>query len=644
MDLGISDTEELFQGLKDQWGVGCPIPLDQHAVSVSLPKWADVVGYEEGEERVIQQMSMGYPRFKVHISIEMFNQYCKDRFCVSEGMGAITLPGSIVANRFIAFVSHSEPDMARNCVVYDVEELPECLREKISFVAYPIGAASLAKAFWQHTGEIPSSRLVERCLRSLHLEPHCLVKRYSSDKLSILVDEKSEQNQSLCVLEQTEQFETKIKQRILSALELPSADPRYCRLTVSGMAAIFTSLRVAISFHKTKNLPGHILPSTIVFGFPYLDTLKLNQRPEFVAGGCTFLGLGDDEDVDTVERILSEQDQGNTRVCALFTEVPSNPLLKLPDLGRLSELAKQHNFLLIVDDTISGFAQVDLFSGEPVESFSRTSDNPHSSEEVKAASDAEQICSAQHSTASIGRDARKVKVDMICSSLTKIFNGRGDVLAGSVVVNPSADHSALLMTLLESESAVSPSLFEGDLRVLVKNSESYESRCLHIMQVTYQLAEWLQNHPMVAKVWHPCLYKKDSLGQRRVRQLLRNRRLRDIGDATPGFGCLLSFVMKGVTDSTDDDCLKLRQISEAFFDNLHCLKGPSLGTPYTLCCPYTLLAHYTETDWAKLQGVPRCLIRVSVGLEPWEVLLKRFETALDAAAAVREVLSNAPFP
>ena len=141
---------------------------------------------------------------------------------------------------------------------------------------------------------------------------------------------------------------------------------------------------------------------------------------------------------------------------------------------------------------------------------------------------------------------------------------------------------------------------------------------------------------MVAKVWHPCLYKKDSLGQSRVRQLLRNRRLQEVGDATPGLGCLLSLMLKGTEDSTDTDCPRLQVISEAFFDNLHCLKGPSLGTPYTLCCPYTLLAHYAETDWAKQQGVPRCLIRVSVGLEPWEVLRKRFEVALDAAAEARE--------
>lgn len=628
------DPEELFEGRKDQWAVGCPIPLDQHAVSVSLPKWADVVGYEEGEERVTQQMSMGYPRFKVHSSIDTFNDYCREKFCVPESMGAIALPGSIVANRFVTFVGHSEPEMARNCVVYEVKELSESLREQLAFVSYPIGAAHLAKAFWQHTGEIPSSRLVECCLRCLNLEPPSLIKRYSSDDLTALVDGETEQKLSLDVLDRREEYDGKIKERILKILEIPQADPRCCRLTVSGMAAVFTGLRVATSFHRTKNLPEHILPSTIVFGFPYLDTLKLNQRSEFVAGGCTFMGVGEDEDLDTVEKMLREQNEGNTRVCALFTEIPSNPLLKLPDLARLSKLALEFDFLLIVDDTISGFAQVDLLSGEPVDSFLSSSSN--ASDEGKAAAVSDAVFRAGSAAQVEDGTGYKVKVDMLCSSLTKIFSGRGDVLAGSVVINPGAKHGPLLTRLLSSESAVSPNLFCPDMKVLYNNSESYEIRCLRIMQVTHQLAEWLEEHPMVAKVWHPCLYKKDSLGQSRVRQLLRNRRLQEVGDATPGLGCLLSLMLKGTEDSADTDCPRLQVISEAFFDNLHCLKGPSLGTPYTLCCPYTLLAHYAETDWAKQQGVPRCLIRVSVGLEPWEVLRKRFEVALDAAAEARE--------
>jgi cystathionine gamma-synthase len=58
---------------------------------------------------------------------------------------------------------------------------------------------------------------------------------------------------------------------------------------------------------------------------------------------------------------------------------------------------------------------------------------------------------------------------------------------------------------------------------------------------------------------------------------------------------------------------------QLFFDALNIAKGPSLGANFTLVCPYTLLAHYTELEWAESFGVDRRLVRVSVGLEDYEV-------------------------
>lgn len=71
--------------------------------------------------------------------------------------------------------------------------------------------------------------------------------------------------------------------------------------------------------------------------------------------------------------------------------------------------------------------------------------------------------------------------------------------------------------------------------------------------------------------------------------------------------------------------------ARAFFDVLRCAKGPSLGTNFTLASPYTLLAHYTELDWAAKYGVESALVRVSVGLEDKEVLERWFREALEAA-------------
>ena len=65
-----------------------------------------------------------------------------------------------------------------------------------------------------------------------------------------------------------------------------------------------------------------------------------------------------------------------------------------------------------------------------------------------------------------------------------------------------------------------------------------------------------------------------------------------------------------------------------FFDALRVSKGPNLGTSYTLACPFTILAHFNELQFAERCGVSRWLVRVAVGLEPAEELISRFGEAL----------------
>jgi len=89
-------------------------------------------------------------------------------------------------------------------------------------------------------------------------------------------------------------------------------------------------------------------------------------------------------------------------------------------------------------------------------------------------------------------------------------------------------------------------------------------------------------------------------------------------DGQAGFGGLFSILFHAPNGST------------AFFDALPFYKGPSLGTNFTLACPYTILAHYYELEWAAQYGIDRNLIRVAVGLEDRDVLIKGFQEALDA--------------
>jgi cystathionine gamma-synthase len=71
-----------------------------------------------------------------------------------------------------------------------------------------------------------------------------------------------------------------------------------------------------------------------------------------------------------------------------------------------------------------------------------------------------------------------------------------------------------------------------------------------------------------------------------------------------------------------------------FFDKLEVQKGPSLGTNFTLACPFVILAHYTELEWTESLGVERDLVRISVGLEQEGELREVVRRALEAAEGV----------
>jgi len=102
--------------------------------------------------------------------------------------------------------------------------------------------------------------------------------------------------------------------------------------------------------------------------------------------GCYFLGHGLDSDIDALQSILEKELKSNPErpLLALFTEFPSNPLLRSANLPRLRELADRYDFLIVVDETIGNFVNVQVL--------------PYA--------------------------------DIVVSSLTKIFSGASNVMGG----------------------------------------------------------------------------------------------------------------------------------------------------------------------------------------------------------------------
>ncbi len=290
---------------------------------------------------------------------------------------------------------------------------------------------------------------------------------------------------------------------------------------------------------------------TVQFGFPYVDTLKIQQR--FHPTDYTFLPAGDSAELDRLESLLK-----SAKIAAVFCETPTNPLLTCPDLVRLRRMADQHGFILIVDDTLGACLNLNVL--------------PYA--------------------------------DLVVTSLTKYFSGRGDVLAGSLVINPAGRHADRLRKVICDD--FEELLCDMDAEVLLENSNDLEQRVQMTNSSAQRLALFLAAHPAVERVYHPAVGQEPE-----YRQIQREN---------GGTGGLMSILLRNAAQATP-----------GVFDRLRVCKGPNLGTIFTLCCPYTILAHYNELDFVESCGVSRWLLRVSIGNEPFEDLRSRFESALAPA-------------
>ena len=119
---------------------------------------------------------------------------------------------------------------------------------------------------------------------------------------------------------------------------------------------------------------------TLQLGFPYVDVLK---QPQVVFHGSELLSSTELGDIAAALDRLEP--------AAVIVELPSNPLLRCVDLPAVAELAHARGIPLIADDTIG--------TGINLEAL------PYA--------------------------------DLIFTSLTKSFAGRGNVMAGCLLISPN---------------------------------------------------------------------------------------------------------------------------------------------------------------------------------------------------------------
>jgi cystathionine beta-lyase/cystathionine gamma-synthase len=225
-----------------------------------------------------------------------------------------------------------------------------------------------------------------------------------------------------------------LRQLELALAELQGRDA--CLLTGSGVAAI------AIALLGLLKAGDHV----VYFAELYPPTRALVRR---LLGryGVTSTMLSID-DAAGLERVLAEKP---TRVVAF--ESPTNPVLKVVDIARITSIARAHGALTLLDNTLGGL-----------------------------------------------HNHGQYEVDLYAHSLTKYASGHGDVMGGAVIARRE-----LVEGLREDATNLGPTLDPHATYLILRGLKTYflrwDAQCRNAMRV----AEFLAARPEVARVRYPGL-------------------------------------------------------------------------------------------------------------------------------------------
>lgn len=363
-----------------------------------------------------------------------------------------------------------------------------------------------------------------------------------------------------------------LKERIVQLLQRAPRDDRATRLLRPARDVFLYPTGMGAIFHTSNTLLAHRRGSVVVAGVVFHNTY--HHLLEEVPQGWKHAGPVDGEGLDALEAWLDGEADAGRQVSYLLVEFPGNPTLASADLVRLKRLSETHGFVLVVDDTVSGFANVDVLP----------------------------LC------------------DVLLTSLTKSFSGLADVMGGSVVLNPLSAHHPALSSLWAARHR--NELFAPDAEVLLSNARGFLPRTQILNRNARAVADFLHAEASdpaspVARVLYPSL-----LADRPRYDACRTVPTDELPE--PGYGCLLSVDF----DSADS--------ARLFYDSCGFYPSPHLGGHVTLMFAYNMFVFGKtpeERAYFRGLGVKEESIRISVGLEDVGDLI---DTLQDALRAVRE--------
>ena len=246
---------------------------------------------------------------------------------------------------------------------------------------------------------------------------------------------------------------------------------------------------------------------------------------------------------------------GNTKL--VWVETPTNPLMKLADIAEIAKITKKHNILFAVDNTFATpYLQKPLDLG----------------------------------------------ADIVMHSATKYLGGHSDVIAGALIIKDKALGEELHFKQFATGATLGPL----DSFLVLRGIKTLHLRVQRHCENGGKVAEFLDNHPLVERVYYPGLASHPYHGIAKKQM--------------SGFGGMVTFTFKS---GKKEDAIK-------FLENLKVFTlAESLGGVESLANHPALMTHASiPEDKRKEVGITDDLVRLSVGIEDIEDLLLDIEQAL----------------
>jgi cystathionine gamma-synthase len=247
----------------------------------------------------------------------------------------------------------------------------------------------------------------------------------------------------------------------------------------------------------------------------------------------------------------------NTKL--LVSESPTNPHMSIVDLDRFADIGRRHDVETLIDATLA---------------------TPYNLRPITAG------------------------IDFVLHSVTKYLAGHNDLLAG--VVAGSKQQLESIRNLRGIMGAINS---PQNCYLLLRGLKTFELRITRHNENGQRVAEFLESHPRVEKVYYPGLksHPQHELACQQMR----------------GFGGLITFLLKDADWRATADVVDAVRIPRI---------APSLGGVESLIEQPLVMSYYQlkPEERAKF-GIPDNMIRLSCGIENADDLIADLAQALDRA-------------